>query len=249
MRELFLGFAVAAAFVAADVGQARHVDFFDAGNFDVTALAGGTNSDTQLALPSGASGVLGGQRRVTVSATGVGEANATLDVMGAGDNDDAVLLTADSAAAGNYRFETGFDGNDLNADFLNIPGSSPMAVWTDIEVEFQQGDSPLGLNGLLVTLVSGNGTSSEETAMATIAGGTPTGGSLFLPYADFLADNPNLDLTDIDRAELAIDGALGGTYNVAFFARAGSQVIPEPSTLALVGLAGIAIVGVRPRRK
>lgn len=244
MKLRFALAAACAALLLAPAVQARHVDFYDAGNFDVTALAGGSNTDTQLGLPTGDSGVLGGERRVTVSATGVGQANATLNVVGGGNNDDAVLLTADVAAMANYRFETGFDGNNLDADFLNIPGM-PGRRWDSIEVVFGPNDSPLGLNGLLVTLVSGNGTLSEETAMASIAGGTLTGGSLFLPYSDFLADNPALDLTDIDRAELAIDGGLGATYNLGFFARAGN--VPEPTSLALFGLGLVGLAGRRRR--
>lgn len=69
-------------------------------------------------------------------------------------------------------------------------------------------------------------------------------GSAFIPYSSPLSDNGDLDLQDIDQVELALDGTMGGTYNVSFFGRAGDMPIPEPPTamLAAAGVAGLAML-------
>ena len=214
--------------------SAAHVDFFDAGDFDLTATDGQAAFATQD-VPPGETGALGGQRAVSIFNPGdnTGAINVNLTTDSPDVNDDAVNL--DFGGDGFVTFEYGgfTDAGDLNADFLNIPDTD--LNWTRVEADF--------------ALSSGGGTATvtltSDGASAALSRDIPAGTSdLGFDYVDFLTIDPNLDLESIDSASLVIEGDLGDNYSVSFFHRAGAtDQVPNPIPTPGAAVAGLALLG------
>ena len=270
MHRLTLLTAAVVPLALAASASAAHVDFFDAGPFSLTAEQGETEVHMQN-VPSGPTGALGGQRIVQITNfAGDGEdgeddgngVTASLAIEGDGGNDDAVDLDFDDF--GRIQFNYGSFTNDFadtfasvtgdfNADFLNIPnddGNDTGMNWTRLEVDFDDPDdlaTGVGQTQVTVTITSNSG---EATASLSqfVTSAAPT---LEFDYADFLAQDDDLDFTDIDGAQLTINGIAGDFYSIGFFNRAGNvpdatPIIPTPAALP----AGLALMtGLMLRRR
>ena len=239
MQLVKTAFGVALTAVAT-TASAAHVDFFDAGDFSLTAVDGQAAMATQT-VPPGPTGALGGVRDVFIFNPGdnSGSINASLTTDSPDVNDDAVDLTFGGDGTVTFEYGGFTSGGDLNADFLNIPDT--MLDWTRVEADFAVSS---GGGTATVTLTS-------DGASAALSRSIPAGTSeLGFDYTDFLAIDSGLNLESIDSASLVINGFEGDNYSVSFFQRAGATdgvVIPTPGA-AVAGLALLGGVVARRRR-
>lgn len=220
--------AACAIGVTASIVLASHIDFFDAGPFELTVGAGETDSAVQN-VPTGASGAIGGQRFVTLTSTSTpplgGGMSAVLQVDDPDKNDNSVFLTAmpGVTSGGSMQLEYGA-GTALEADFVGIPGMN--ADWDRIVVDYLSLDDYGG--AMTVTLTTGNGATSAITR--SIEAGAHR---LEILYSEFFCDAPTLDLGDVDYVslELSLPGELNDEQTVAigFFGRGGfvEEACPE----------------------
>jgi len=94
-----------------------------------------------------------------------------------------------------------------------------------------------GTATVTVTLISGS-EGSQQVASVTLPG--PVGlTTLFFPNAAFLANNPSLNLTDIDQVVVSLDG-LPGSVNTSLDNLMFSTV-PEPAVLAMGGFGFVGL--------
>lgn len=260
--------------LAATTASAAHVDFFDAGPFDVTAAPGETRLHMQM-VPPGASGALGGQRILELSnnsdpAFSGGDVRASLNPTGPGDNDDAAILEFGPGGSASFSYGSFTDAfsstfpvtvGDLNADFFNIPddmGNDTGFNWTGLVVNLDPFDGSAGPANIAINLSSGSGASGAVVSQPVPITG-PAGGSVVFSYDDFLALSPDLDLTDIDGVRFSITSEGSSSLQIASLLRTGSvadpdnggggngTVIPSPAALP-AGLALLAGLALRRRR-
>jgi hypothetical protein len=74
--------------------------------------------------------------------------------------------------------------------------------------------------------------------------GFTTPGGIFVPTSQGVTFNSfsgSVDFTDVENISLWIEGVFGGTDIQIDFIE--STVVPEPSLLALFGIAGLAVAG------
>ena len=180
-----------------------------------------------------------------------------------------VLATAAMAAPVTYNASTGLPGAivDLNTSnfTLTVPDS---VVITDVNVGINlthtfDGDleiyiiSPLGTTVLLSDNRGGSGdnftnTIFDDEAGTSIAGGSSPFTGSFIPESPLSAlDGENTlglwTLRFIDTAGGDAGTLLG--WSVTIDGNAPPSSVPEPGTLSLLGIAGLALIGIRRRRK
>lgn len=245
--------ATGAVLGVTSVASAAHVDFFDAGPFSLSVDSGDSQTIVQT-VPPGPSGALGGLRQVTATNDGTAQpVTVDLAVDSPDVNDDAVQLSLGSSnTPGNVLFEYGgfTTAGDLDADFLNIPdagGNDTGLNWTMLTVNLTQ---VTGQGTATATLVS----DGDSATVSQDFNASDSNTNLALLYSDFLSDNGDLDLEDIDSVSLNITGNAGLTAGISFFGRAGAvpddngNVIPTPAA-ATTGLALLGGLMLRRRRQ
>ena len=228
---------LAGASLAATAAQARHVDFYEQGDFALSAEGGETVTDQQSVDP-GAGGALGGVRDVSLFGGDTG-ASADLAANDVDDVDDGVIFASGPNAT--LTFTYGGEGNSLDADFINIPDTD--MDWDSIELVLGEGT---GSGLATVTLGSGINNMMEQFASGSID--FDGNGSVFIDYSAFSGVN----LEDVDFAELEISGLGEQPLVLNFFARAiapDDVDVPAPAALGLLGLGLAGLAGMRRRRK
>ena len=235
MRKISTVLLMGAA-LAATSAEARHVDFFEQGDFTLSAMGGETVTDMQ-SVDSGDGGALGGIRTATLFG---GDTGASAD-LAADDSDmvdDGVIFASGPNAS--LTFEYGGEGNALNADFINIPMSD--MDWDSIELVFGEGT---GSGTATITLSSGIDEMMEASATGMIS--FDGDGSVFLDYSVF----SGVDLENVDFASLTLDGLGEMPAVLNFFARAVTEDatdVPAPAALGLLGLGLAGLIGARRRK-
>lgn len=229
--------------------KANHIDFLDAGPFNVTGVSAqfpGTGF-TVTGIPT--SSTLGGQRLVSIEKlTGPADMlSASLNPVNPGANDDFMVFCNNPGSTGIFRLTVGAAA-PLNANFLDIPGGGG-AMWDRVRLTFDATQMSAMSPVVSVTLFSSTAGGSV-TVTQTFAGGS---GNVDFLLSAFTAANPAFDAAafrDIDSASFSIEGIDGGKYYIASFDRNGFVPVPEPSTYALlaVGLVGAMVVTRRRRR-
>jgi len=160
--------------------------------------------------------------------------------------------------AGHFHFYYGYDSyNSVGAaNFDPLDGSH---VRNDLDADLLQGGiyDKISLNvifadqggGFTIRLVSDQDGSSNGPQVATLTSSWGAAGvtdfRLDFNYADFLAANPLLDLTDIDQIIIN-----SGDHTSAQIIFDNIAAIPEPGSMAMVGLLGGVglVVGWRRRK-
>lgn len=184
--------------------------------------------DTQTLL----SGVLGGARDTTLTCTA-----------GPADDDEA---TAEAYIVGGelkYSNDT-----DVSSDlFLAYVGLDDCDLTVGsaflLRVEFTEADlADSVVNWLVKTGQDGGG---ETAAEATVTRNTSTGPHVLLfPFAAFIAQDANIDFTDVDYTSVEIQSVLAGDYELEIL----ESAIPEPLTMLGMFL-GLGSIGAYIRRR
>lgn len=147
-------------------------------------------------------------------------------------NGSVMQSTADAGVIGNYLLQYGSQAQlDLNANATNA-------------FQFERFFLDLSA-GFTVTLTSGNGavTASYTSGATEIPGGGAPSQLITVPFSAF-TNGGLLDLTDIDAISFAFTGNQPATQfqldNIQFV----NVSVPEPATVALMGISGVATGGV-----
>ena len=232
-RTIPAALAAAAALALALPAAANHVDFLgDDGTSFSLSSSGAAVSGTQ----TGSSGsLLGGTRVVTVEQDEgfAGSISATKTATG-----DVITVMNGDVAAGN-----------LVLDYPGISNSDFDTLWDRIDVQIPALFMSSGIGDaefdafLTVESSAGTGTASSGRIEASV-----TGGSTVL---SFQFDDPAfaaVDFTDVDGVTLLFDTAiLGSDFSVGAITRESNAPVPEPTSLAVLGLGGLAAL--RRRRR
>ena len=228
-KKFGLAIAFASAMLAAPkLGLANHVDFIVDAPF---SLVGGATGGSTIVTGDPAN-ILGAARFVGVDGLSV----ATLP-----DGGDRISFVADGAATGavtltlDYGDFAGGNG-PLNSDFDTM--------WDFITVSF--GDPTLlsGPASLALTVVSSAGSGTVTSVLPTAFSGG---------FANFAFSDPGfsaVDFLDVDRVTLGVTTAPGSIISISSITRE-VNAVPEPASLAMVGLGGLGLglVGLRRRRR
>jgi hypothetical protein len=217
--------AAAALAAAASFAHANHVDFLDAGtSFSISSSDATAVSDTQTG-PNAS--ILGGTRVVTVARDGgfSGSITASKD---AGDN--FIEVFNGTTAAGT-----------LTIDYPGISDADFQTMWDKIDVQIPALFQSTGIGDaefdafLTVESSAGSGTVATGRIEASV-----TGGSTVLSFPFDAPGFSNVDFFDVDGVTLVIETAIiGSDFQVGPITR---EVIPEPTSLALLGLSGLGLL-------
>jgi hypothetical protein len=227
--------ALAAALTTGSVASANHIDFIqddsDSSNGVTNATfslstGGATVTDTQVGEPAD---ILGGSRAVSLTRNGgFGGTISAEKIAGT----SFIRVENSSVSAGTFVL-----------DYPGISNSDFASMWDSIAVAIpvldQSGGPGDGEINLSVTVESSAGTG---TAFADGTGLAPgrieDPGTFFFPF-----DDPNfagVDFSDVDGVTVTFETAIiGSDFEIASITR---EVIPEPTSLALLGMGGLALL-------
>ena len=190
-----------------------------------TQTVSSTNSDTYV---GSGSGIIGGARETyIVHSTGTADVALSIgeSISGAGQ------YSADSLNSGSFSLAYGSlmtGGTDLNAD---LSGDNY------IRILFYTGGEPEQEFDIIATIDSTSGPTQKTFTVA--AGST----EVYIEYALF--GTPTINTSDIDGIKLYFNNTgLGGqdmTFTIV------DSVVPEPATMSLLALGGIAMLKRRKR--
>jgi len=215
------------------------VDNFDSPSFDTTNNNDITEDHDSAAGVMGSGGVPPGDRDIFVDASG---STGGADEVRIHNASGVLTLATDPSidatltlSYGSYADANGDTPTDLDADLSSQTGLSLLLKFADLGGELD------------VKITTDNdGTPVEHTLTGITVPQTATDTVLPIPFSGF---GPALDaaaLADVDGIELYfVDGA---SWDVKIDEIRTTDVIPEPATLSLLGLGGIAAL-IRRRRK
>jgi hypothetical protein len=220
IRRFIYGVAVATLFTATVFGQTIVVDTFS--NTQTNILRTSVGSTTVLQTDASA---IGGNRNVTntlVSGTG------NFDLIF---NASVMQSTADAGVIGNYLLEYGSQTQ------LNVNASATNAF------QFERFFLDLSA-GFTVTLTSGNGanTATYTSGPNEIPGGGAPSQLVTVPFSAFSGIG-SLVLTDLDQISFQFTAAQQATQFQLDNIRLINVSVPEPTTIALMGLSGLVVGG------
>lgn len=187
---------------------------------------------------------IGSQRDVKVDVQGTPKANSAQILIGHDDQlyNRGVFQVATASSPGSV-ITLQYDGEDVNLDALTNAQALSTAVVPEggVTIGFLSVDAPnAGMLDVAIRLYS-------QDAVATYSGqiaetGTPV--DFYASYDEFdVGDGFNFDV--ITSFEFVFNGA--GLVDVDFAIDQISTTVPEPNSLVLLALAGIAALGVRRR--
>jgi hypothetical protein len=186
------------------------------------------DTDTQ----SGLSGVLGGSRntKLTCTAGSTTDPNKTAEAYIIGGE---LIYSNDTGVSSDLLLEyVGLDDDDLTV------GSAFL-----LRVEFTAADlAGSAVNWKVMTGQDGGG---ETAADATVTRYTSTGAhALLFPFAAFIAQDANIDFTDVDYTSVEIQSVTDGDYVLEIV----ESAVPEPLTMLGMFL-GLGSIGAYIRRR
>lgn len=225
MRRFFV--ALVASAVAFSVSHAQTVVIDTFSNSQTNILRTSVGNTPVLQTDASAAG---GFRRVTniyVSSTNPGPINfGNFDLIF---NGSVMQSTADAGVVGSFLLQYGTQAQlDINASATNA-------------FQFERFFLDLA-SGFTATITSGNGAvvATYTSAATAIPGGGAPSQLVTIPFANF-TNGGLLDLNDIDAVTFQFDAAQPAAQfqldNIQFV----SVAIPEPATVALLGLAGVGV--------
>lgn len=248
LKKVFSGIAVAGLLFASASASADVIDLFS-DDQSLLVVSGGTDSSTAVG-----GDIIGGERDITVTAGSNAIATA---VVGSGELSMGSQIFGGGGDTG-FSINVQWDGLDGDASSFDNAGL---------------GSQDFGLlDGFLVEVLSSDGTGTFVIDIWDAAGEQSTLAFTFIPVDDagpsvsffiefglFTGDialagfpveyevgagvNPALDFSQISAIQLTIQGTGETDVRVSSI-----EVVPEPSSLALMGLALIGLAGVARRK-
>lgn len=205
------------------------IDNFNQGSVDILVNNGSqTASDTDGGLST--TNVIGGERYSFLQWQ-TGTDNTTLKINTSGDDLEKASYGSQPGNDGYYYLIYG-NGSALNAD-LTQGGTN----------------NRFGLRFLFSDVVGTTTVSivTDGVGTSTLSHANPLGGTMdewvYFDYSDF---SGSADFDDVDKITLTINGTTGADITLDHFS---TTFIPEPTTLALMGMVGTVIVLLRRNRR
>jgi hypothetical protein len=211
-----------------------YIDNFCDGDPDLTEWSAGSVEITEVGLFE----VMGGERYSRVEILGLTQSSASLRIEPTGGQ---VLLSSDAGVQAVFSLVYG-KNHDLDEDFFEGQGDDTVFVewagWTDADAE------------VTVILLNDHGGVDEQQAQVTKTTlGGPACQIMEFSFAQFKLDNPLMSFDDIDMVTFYVEGRPGWDGQMAFMVPlALTPYLPEPASMTLLGVAGIALIRRRRRR-
>ncbi len=202
------------------------------------------------------------QAILSVTGTSASSSATGTDIIG-GERDISVISgskakTEVEVAYGELNVASNLAGYDSSADAESTIEYTVVVQWDGVDGSMALDDAGLGgvdlsgLTGFLVQILSSDGfgsftvqiTESDGTtfehsyAYIAVSASNPT--SFVIEFTDFAG----LDLSDIGSIQLTLNGVGNTDIRVASI-----ETVPEPSSLAVMGLALVGLAGVARRQK
>lgn len=224
--------AIAALTVAglAGTAAANHIDFFVEGDFALKLEPGETQTSDFTVDPEGDT-ILGSGRNVTIaSAPGSSDGVITADLINlgtrvGGDDQGALVFSNSATTMGTLMLDYGtFTDFDVMTNAAGDAYASFRVEVSDVE--------PTEAGDLSITVVDTDG--DTGTLTQSIVG---SGDYLFV-YDSFGA---NIDFASLDRINVTVTSTTDGA-DFRFEEITREVVIPEPASLALLGMGGLALL-------
>jgi hypothetical protein len=208
-----------------------YIDNFVDGNPNMTKSAPGPASETtEGALPDPPLyQVMGGERYSSLEIVSATTSSASIKIETGGQ----LLLSSDFGVEAKWILVYG-KNNDLNQDFRG--GDDTVYVdwagWTDDQAD------------VTVILLNDAGVNEQQAQVTKTTNGGAAAQTMAFTFAQFKLDNPNMAFDDIDRVTFFVEGRPGWDGAI----EAGSIYVPEPATMSLLCIGGLAMLRRKRRR-